>query len=180
MGLELMPAHASNPAGFYEDVVALRLHRAMIGSWQQPFVRVGPELRKAYHAYFRERESYYDHNGLKDPRLCYLLPEALRHVDTRHTKIISVYRPIRAIVKSNVRWRTLLLDDALRVASEYDLQRATNLTHAEVMGIPVLDVAYNQLVSDPARVIGVIAGFVGLDVTEEAVEFVDPQLRHYK
>jgi len=180
MGLELMPANDSNLRGFYEDMVAYRLHQQMIGPWERPLVRVTPELREQYHAYFRERESYYDHNGLKDPRLCYLLPETLQRVSPQNTKIITTYRSLRASAKSIAERQALSIEDALRVAGEYDLERARSLHEAEELGIPILDVLYNQLVSDPARVVGVIAGFVGMDVTEEAVEFIEPGLRHYR
>lgn len=89
-------------------------------------------------------------------------------------KVLWTRRPLGASESS---WRAMQdSNDHLFVIQRME-ERNTEAIQA--FAGPVLPVEFNDLIEHRAREVQRIADFAGLPVTPEAVEFVDPTLRHH-
>lgn len=46
--------------------------------------------------------------------------------------------------------------------------------------VPILDISFDELIENPIKAIKEISTFVGLEVNQSAIDFVNPSLRHFK
>jgi len=174
MGDDLWPPSIHNPKGYFEDKRITELHTAMMGGdWKNPdldhlFWNRDP---LGYIRLIREFEKH-PRWAMKDPRFCFLLPELKTHC--RSIKVIAVFRDPYQCANSLFRRGGHTLEEA----------RAISLRYLKAMMQNVPDdahwVYYNDLVECPELAVREIAEYLGVEVTQEAVDFVDKSLRHWR
>lgn len=106
MGDELLPAMAGvNDKGFFEDTEFLEMHIRMMGSHTDPRIEFvqdglpGQALLDRYADLVRKREAARPWWGVKDPKMCFLLPYLVRYLQTPY-KILFTRRPFHESVQS--------------------------------------------------------------------------------
>jgi len=181
MGYRLVGASKSNRKGHFEDIAFLNLHKKIVGGWKQPRVNFGP-VRRRYRRLIRARERVFSLWGFKDPRFCFVFPYFRQIVRARFL-MVSVHRDLEAAAFSMAA-RKSTSNPSIRVTMVQAEQIARRYEDAQAIALrlhkgPVLKVQYEQLVKKPAEQIAAIAKFVGLPVTEKAINFVDPRLKHF-
>jgi len=181
MGYRLVGASKSNRKGHFEDIEFLNLHKEIIGGWKRPCVDYEP-VRRRYVKLVRARERVFSLWGLKDPRLCYVFPHFKRAVRAR-LLVISIYRDLSAAAES-MAMRRSTSNPSIHVTKTQANKIARHYRDAQVVALrlhkgPVLSLQYEQLVKKPAEQVTAIAKFVGLPMTEKAINFVDPRLKHF-
>jgi len=155
MGYQMLGAHSSNPGGHFEDKEFLLINDAVIGHWENPRVEYGldekRELRDTYASLVERRNFDFQFWGMKDPRLCILLPIILPLLDD--PVILHIVRNYEASIKS-VRKRESWGDEkAKAVLDIYTVAKASTLKIAELAGVPVKTVQFEELVADPQATI---------------------------
>lgn len=93
MGYKFDQPNANNPRGYWEDVQFKDLHKAFLE---------GEDHEERYNRYIQDRKSTQDIWGMKDPRLCMMLPivtERLDKAEVNH-KIIECVRSPWEIAQS--------------------------------------------------------------------------------
>jgi len=173
MGQTLLGPSDGNPKGHYEDKVLLDLLDKAIGDWKKPTPDF-EQVRFRYSEAIREREKQMLW-GMKDPRLCYFLPDVLDAIHCQ-VKVVDVRRSTACVVAS------LMVRDGMSEQETHDLALEWLAAKKRALGHfvgQVHEVHYDDLVDQPQREVGRLAAFVGLPVNEQALAFVDPTLRHH-
>jgi hypothetical protein len=100
MGENLMPAAPGiNERGFFEDLEFVRLHEAMLeGRTGLAAPDPSPDLAAAYEELVASRRKRHLW-GVKDPRLCFLLPQLLSRVGSDYFVLVTE-RPFCDSVRS--------------------------------------------------------------------------------
>jgi hypothetical protein len=184
MGDKLIGKNRDNQKGHYEDVEFVALNKAAVGDWRRPLADFDP-VRKAYKQLIEKREKDHKLWGMKDPRLCFTLPHVLPLFKSK-ARIIYVMRPIKASAQSMVkRGSHPKSKEPIKVKNAQAVKIARAYRDAAEIALrlydgPVLRMAYDDLIDNPKKQVGLIADFVGLPVNDKALEFVDPALRHQK
>ncbi|HIP96544.1 MAG TPA: hypothetical protein EYH32_04935 [Anaerolineae bacterium] len=182
MGERLLGPGRGNERGHYEDAEFLALHERIIGDWHNP---PGPNTlseryasaRGEYERLVRVRNERYRLWGIKDPRLCILLPIVLPAFDGVELKIVSVHRLLSLSAASLSARDGLSYVDALKITIRYnDARHAVLRTVAD---LPICHIDYDRLVNSPWSNVVSLAQFVGVGPRAEAAAFVDPSLRHF-
>ena len=177
LGIDMNPTSGITPGNTHEDKELQLLHEEAIGHWTTP-VPDFERIRVRYTAAIRERE----HTplwGYKDPRLNFLLPDVLDIIDCE-VKIISVYRPMWCAAQSIVRANPgMALDEAHRITDAYHEARGNALRIASKQ-CDVYPLFYDDLVNRPQLQVATLAQFLDVEVEPEAINFIDPKLRHFK
>jgi len=170
MGDDLWPPSIHNPKGYFEDKRITELHTAMMGGdWKEPtFYGVTYTQMQEHHALLEEFAKH-EQWAIKDPRLCYLLPMLRGDV-----KVLAVLRDPYQCANSLFKRGGHTLEEARAISLRY--------LKAMMQNVPddALWVYYNDLVECSQVVVNDIADYLGVEVTQEAVEFVDKSLRHWK
>lgn len=162
------------PSRLYEDGEFYQLHQAMIGDWRDPKLQVHPHLFNKYAALIAKRNTH-DLWGLKDPRLCFTFPVLLPLLKNTDVRVIYISRPIKDIVRSiSVYPGVSGPEEADDIADRY-LKALAQTREIVPLEWPVMTLRYNTLVKDPRGQVGRVAKFVGVPVTEAAVELVIPR-----
>jgi hypothetical protein len=174
MGYRLVGASKSNRLGHFEDIAFLDLHKKIVGSWKRPCVKFDP-VRRA-------RERVFTLWGFKDPRFCLVFPHFRRIVKAR-LLVVSIHRDLEAAAFSMAARRSTS-NPSIHVTETQAKQIARRYHDAQIIALrlhrgPALAVHYEQLVEKPAKQVAAIAKFVGLPVTEKAINFIDPRLKHH-
>lgn len=129
--------------------------------------------------------------GIKDPRFSITLQAWVRHrvLDAGSLRIVSITRRTQDVVNS------VLAHDAVRQLCGSDLERARTMVeryssgaawHVTQLGVPALDVHYEDLVRNPEREVRRIASFLSIEDEgriSRAIELVGKRgalLRHYR
>jgi len=179
MGDDLLPPSPHNPKGYFEDRKFVELHDQIIGDWKDPQVNFEP-YREAYTALVRERERQHELWGIKDPRMCFIFSYFARIA--RGCRAISVCRDPRLCAESLFARGGHTLEEAAVISWNYwhaKYRQLDNFPCRTEQGRYTF-VDYEQLLADPEYVVREIAAFVGLEPTQEAIDFVDPTLRHHR
>jgi hypothetical protein len=113
--------------------------------------------------------------GVKSARLCYVLADFIAACPMP-VKVIRVVRPETEAVAS---WQARTEHDEQAAATV--IQNAQKVTEKALTdcGITPLVVSFAELANEPAREVKVIADFVGCAVTQEAFDFVTPDLKRF-
>ncbi|PIE39679.1 MAG: hypothetical protein CSA53_00320, partial [Gammaproteobacteria bacterium] len=152
---ELLPAQTDNPEGFYErlDVVACndQMLAARGGSWMQPPVvdafLQDDEVQKLKDVIAGLPESYV----LKDPRMMLTWPLWREHIT--EAVVVYLYREPLAVAHSLQRRHGFPLSYGLALWEYYNASALQTLA-----GSHVLYLAYEDIASDPERVLGRLIG----------------------
>jgi hypothetical protein len=182
MGERLLGPGRGNEKGHYEDVEFLHFHERIVGDWRNP--PQGEVLRERFAAardeygrLVRSREERYRLWGIKDPRLCILLPILLPAFDGVDIKIISVHRLLSISATSLAARDGLPYVDALKITIRYNDARHSILR--TLSDRPVHQIDYDRLVNAPWQNVVALAQFVGVEARARAALFIDPALRHF-
>jgi len=182
MGQGLLPSTQDNAKGSFEDA---RFHRFNLqfvgGDVMNPRpnpANMAPWGRSALLDLVTEMDRH-EIWGLKAPLICFTFRLVLPFLPNP-TYIIHTLRAREHIVDSVARVEGMgAVLEAARIVNRYE----TALLEARAIvppDWPQLYVAYDRLVEEPAEQVERIAAFVGLPVTKEAIDFVDPKLRHWR
>lgn len=172
MGGELLRPNQKNPAGYFEDTKLRKFcNRAFAKKSMEE--RKTPEEREGwFRRWARNRAGEGPIIGCKHPHLCMMLPEL--HHAWRDLKVIATERPVEDIVASlkHARWWSEKRDpEAMFRKRDEDLKR---------LGIPVLRVAFDDLLCDTSEVVDQIVDFIEHKPDESqramAIAHVQPEL----
>jgi len=190
MGGELLGPGPANPAGHFEDMEFFRLHQRILGEDNDPTAwrRPAPEcdaFRGEYAGLVARRNRAHDVWGVKDPRLCFLMPLLLA-AHGGGVQVVHVHRDPEQSARSLAAREGDLSDrEAGEIVWAY-YETARDSAALAVRRGPVLGVHVDFVVGDPRRAVAEIARFVrGVsdgeagDI-EAAVGFVEPALNHWK
>ena len=151
MGYKMLGAHPSNPAGHYEDKEFLLINDAVIGHWENPKVEFAKketeELRDTYSKLVERRDFDFQIWGMKDPRLCILLPVILPLL--RDPVILHVVRDYEASIRSICTREKWDAAKAKKVLDIYSEAKADALLDAELQFVPIRTVHFESLVAHP-------------------------------
>lgn len=180
MGDELMPAFHVNPKGFYEDMEFVRLHnRLMCGRDKDPredmILAQGGEAWRHYAAAIAARCGR-PVWGVKDPKLCFLLPKFVAFAPCL-VRVVAVARRFHDVVDSYSRlWGGGMgVDEARARVGRYLYQMGKSLD-ALPPTVPVLPLQYEDLCADPEVHARRLASFARVPYDPAAAAFVDPAL----
>jgi len=184
MGEELMPPDEWNPAGYFQDrefelILADGLGVFTFPPWSdvdslprsRKFNNCKKTLRQTATAIKNLADSREGLWGVKSNRLAYLLDAMPADM-----KVIRTFRPeVDSIASWAARARTTIEASTpiirnMNLAIDASLQKA-NIT-------PYI-ADYNAILSDPAAGVAGIASFVGLPVTQAAIDFVNADFRRF-
>jgi hypothetical protein len=183
MGSRFIGATQYNERGHWEDVAFVALHKRIVGGWKRPCVDFEP-VKPAYAKLIRSREKQHELWGFKDPRAVYVFPFFLRMVRAE-VKVVNVYRELEASANSMTHRKNPKKGSSLNVTYKQALGIARQYRDAHWLAMhycwqgPSLAVQYEALVHDPADQVKRIAGFVGVNWSQKAIDFVSPRLKHF-
>lgn len=175
MGEKLMPAdNRWNPAGFFQDEELENILHNDIGLWKFPdwttSKRKNPNLVK----YFKKRNKS-NLWGVKSNRLIYCLEEFLTAVSD-----VTIIRTQRDLSKSIQSWESLSGDGD---GHEYNpIRRMYNAIEKGFQELGVkedLIVNYDRLIEDPTETVASIAQICGVELNNDAINFINSNLRHF-
>lgn len=176
LGVDMNPTSGDQPGNTHEDLELQLLHEEALGHWTTP-VPDFERIRERYTRAIREREKK-TLWGYKDPRLNFLIPWVLRIIRC-NVKVVVVYRNTLCAARSIVRVTDIELEEAKRITAAYGEARLNAIRYI-AKRYYMYPLFYDDLVNRPKVQIPMLATFVGVTVTQEAVDFVDPDLRHFK
>jgi len=187
MGDQLLPPSAHNPKGYFEDKRFVTLHtKIMGGDWKFPNPDFMDNWWKYKDEYLSLVNEFSQHEvwGVKDPRLCYCLP--FLRVATRYKlKVIAIHRnPWSAAYSLNERGGHSF-EEALDISMGYLTAMMLNV---ETWGVvqKMLDrprayhINFEIWAAHPEASVANLAGWLGLEFKQEAADFLDPSLVHWR
>jgi hypothetical protein len=165
-----------NPKGYFEDREFLRLNERVIGrNWKNPQVVREKETLDDYREAIAKRLSM-PLWGMKDPRNCFTLPIIQELLPQgMDIKVVTVARPVPDIAGGLA--RRLPEEESWEIAVRYEIHRLRQFLFFKGKK---LWVNYNSLIDNTKEEVSRIANFIGVPITDAAVEIVDPTLRHRK
>lgn len=167
MGKEFDKPAKSNPKGYYEDTEFKRLYSMLVE---------GREVEGNIDVLIRLREAEFPLWGVKDPQLCLLLPKFAKLLKAHKvdTKVITTLRPKEDICDSLSRAMNGLVDESPKNFEPLvDYYLARKDAALSVYDGPVLEVGFEEIGTDSAGMVARIAEFVGVPVTQEALNHVE-------
>lgn len=196
LGSELLPPQPDNPKGFFEHAGIVALHDEVLGffqtTWDDPrSLPVGWDhdprlvpLRRRLKAILRESFSGAPLWGVKDPRLCRLIPfwiPVLQDLGVTPKALLVVRKPME--VSASLRRRGKMMPE-----------QATMLWLSHVLtaerdsrNLPRTIVLYEDLLRDWTCEIRRIAGTLGVDLfafsqelKDGVADFLEPELRIHR
>ena len=179
MGDDLLLPSPHNPKGYFEDREFVDIHNQIIGDWKDPQVDF-ESYRKEYTALIKKREEQHELWGVKDPRMCFVFSYFARIA--RGCRVISVCRDPRLCAESLFARGGHTLEEAIAISWNYwhaKYRQLDNFPCRSEQGQYTF-VDYERLLADPEHEVHKIARFVGLKPTQEAIDFIDPTLRHHR
>ncbi len=162
MGEKFDPPNTNNPRGFWEDVELKNFHKQILE---------GEDVGDSYRHLVYCRSTFLNTWGVKDPRLCMLLPVLISKLDdmgVKHKIIECVRSPwdiAESLAKSagdKINW--------LPYVQEHINQKQENLSRYEGSK---LSLTFDEIFKENA--LDLIAKFVGKEVTTEAREWMKDQ-----
>lgn len=160
MGKQFDKPATSNPTGYFEDLEFKRLY---------DMLSEGREVWGLIENLARIREVESSIWGVKDPQLCLLLDKFLPLIHTDH-RIISTVRSKEDICKSLAKAIVGQTPERFLPLVEKYLQHKE--THLANYTGDVLKVDFEELKSHKELQVTRIAEFVGLPVTQQAIDFI--------
>jgi hypothetical protein len=170
MGYDLLGAHGSNPVGHYEDKEFLLMQDTLIGKWTNPKTHFeGKELQEIQENYSKmieRRDKDFPIWGVKDPRLCIMLPyfwdmlsDPVLIEVTRHGVSSTNSLQLRE------RWT---FEQAWEAFSKYEEAKQSTIRKIVKKGIiPHFLIRFEDLVEKPNTWVGALADFAFADLSEE-------------
>jgi len=195
MGRELIGAQSDNPKGFYENRKVVKLNDklfAALGTWSGSALPLpGDHWDDASLRVLKEkavnivRSELGDETafGMKDPRLCRLLPFWLgvfREAGVEPCFVIVLRNPLE-VAGSMLARDGAAIERTLMVWAAYMLE-----AELHSRGLPRAFVAFDDLIENPGKVVGDISDILGIefplsyDVAKNDIDrFLDAELKHH-
>lgn len=175
MGKDFAPPAPLNPAGFYQDLEFETLCDEIFGLNFQPDFPypLDPESKAVLNlrTFIRSREAMGQDWGIKTRHSSYLLD--LFREECKSLQLVVTSRPRQDSIDSLANYLPL------SVASVAIDNAAKARDYALSLGLPSIQVDYDQLTTKPDIGVAAIAAFVGTPVTQVAVDWVDPSLNRF-
>lgn len=163
MGKEFDQPAKSNPKGYFEDVEFKKLYSKLAE---------GKEVEGSIKLLVKMRELEYPLWGVKDPQLCLLLHKFVSLISSGH-KLISTNRSAEAICNSLAKaMPDLLPKEPKSFMPLVDYYLARKDANLEIYKGEVLNIEFEKIQYDPKETVGKIAEFVGVPVTQAAIDHV--------
>jgi len=165
-----------NPKGYFEDREFLRLNDRLIGkNWKNPKIVKEKEVLDDYKETIGKKLTM-PLWGMKDPRNCFTFPIILELIPQgMQVIVVTVARPLPDIAGGLA--RRLPEEESWDIAVRYEINR---LRQWQAFKGKKLWVNYNSLIDNTKEEVSRIADFIGVPVTDAALEIIDPTLRHRK
>lgn len=157
MGKEFGPPSHANVKGYFEDLEFMRLFDQLAK---------GDQTEKLLENLIRIRELEYSLWGVKDPKLCLVLPKFLRLLKTE-PKIIAISRPKEDICASMANAIGYSEPKTYEPLVEHYLQNLHE-NFCDYDGKKI-EVSFYEIIDNPRRLVEYIAKFIGVPVTEAAL-----------
>ncbi len=163
MGDQFDPPESNNAQGFWEDLEFKNLHKQMLD---------GYNMDQQYIELVRKREQEHPIWGVKDPRLCLLLPNLIKSLSTQW-KILHVTRDEQEIETSMIKAAPVPMviprfRELFRLYQEWEQRWVEKYS-------PGLHVDFSEIISDPTGTVQRIADFAEVEVTPEALKVIIPR-----
>jgi hypothetical protein len=193
LGVDMGPCKGpdiANPAGYFEDVRFLGLHRAWsrryqtsrkqaqlkMPPWEPPLNETDLGRYARLIRVCEQRPCW----GVKDPEFCYYarhFASILRH----RILVISTIRNVHAAAASLGTVRGFSPLDCTMIIEEYARRQSETLHELATRGFPpALTIDYDEAIGNPEFIVKLIANYVDLPVTAAATAFISPELRRYR
>lgn len=190
MGTHLLAASVENPAGFFEDMSLLNLHKQMLDyCWHNP----GPPYVNALLPQYRQQIAQRAKQplwGIKDPRLCFLLPQLIpvfQEYDCDVQLVLPQRDPVEIVA-------SLLSPNfqpgegfvKTQTAAQHTCQRYLNARQMVLsqLKLPALPLDYAELIHQPQLQVQKLCEFLNIQPSaaalEAAVASVNPQLHRQR
>jgi hypothetical protein len=193
LGEKLIPAADDNQKGFFEDYEIVNLNEKILEHLkndhldievlhESDLLKIPVSFRDEAVSIINNRLEKYDLYGLKDPRICKLLPfwnEVFKALDIEVNYIISIRNP-KSVVDSLVYRNKISREKGYWSWITHTIN-AISCSHAN----PRILIDYDSVISSPKKQIHRIASVFNLKIENESVEiftkdFIDSKLRHSK
>jgi len=183
MGSYLMPPMAGvNDKGFFEDMQFVEAHIDLMQAHEDPKIEFQPtrQALENYRNLVRFKEKTHQLWGVKDPKLCFLLPILLDNLK-HEPRLVVTYRPFDRCVRSMMPlYGGMSLEHTSMLQARYLCSLSKNL--ADFKGQRV-DLAYDEMVDDTSSCLKRLANLIGIQLSDEqfqkADRFVSRELRHH-
>lgn len=188
MGAEEWEPQEFNPKGNIEDPAFRDAFQRALGNWRLPY-RQNPQAEGVQKLVdlVRLRDQTFDVWGVKSPYLCCLLMPLLQAA--AQPMLIGTQRNLDEVTASLVnREEDMPERVAADIVSDYwRMKKVKTITATNRLDVPMLSVPYESVLENPAGLVQKIAAFAFWEhpyeptdeQIEDAIEFVDPELRHY-
>jgi hypothetical protein len=179
MGERFPDPSPMNPRGFFEDQEIIELHRHFLdhGAFPETVILTDdPEKLAAYESFIRRREALGRTWGFKDRYTPFLFHLTLRFIQ-HDLRVIVTERPFHESIHSWATQRKCRIKEAQKVVA--DTLYARDLALSEFAG-PVLRVEYHELLTQPGYWVRLLAKFAGVELAQNAIDFIDPMLRRHR
>jgi len=171
MGDDLLPPSKHNPRGYFESYRIMQLHTAMMGGdiWY-PSIDVEP--------YLEEYENVVGDLGahgrwaVKDPRFCYLLPYLSQFYESAIIVIRSTVHSAESLFVRGGHTR----DETVELQAEHAIEMFRS---AREFPGDTFYLHYDSLVSNTEHIVEKLAEWLEVSLSREAIDAVDPSLRHH-
>lgn len=179
MGEKFPDADVWNPAGYFQDiefeVIVAEELRCQFPVWREVRDKDHTSGDTRIRNLAIKRRMAYDTWGVKSNRLVYFLDAFIEGAED--VSIITTERSLKTSIES---WQA-------RAACEKDIaaevirnmSEAIKLSLALCKKEPILEINYDDLIQNPKLWVEQIAGVTNLPVTEEAIRWVNSDLRRY-
>lgn len=169
-----MDADQWNPVGYFQDAPLENLQQEIFQTFAPDKL---PELTEKQTetlvGIIKEREALGVDWGSKTSRMAYLLPRFLEHCSSDVKLICTSRVKSESVASWSSRQRLTEAESQVHIDKAADA-----VSVAKTFGLPVLNVAFDDLLND-ADVVPRIAEYCGRRVTEAAANHVDAGLRHF-
>lgn len=181
MGEHLRPPSSDNPKGYVEDLDFASIHSVLLGAEDglNPYGILPPD-RQAWLSYanlIRNKECQVSW-GLKDPKLCFLLPYFATRLES-NLKVIVVQRRFHSVVKSWMKTNPGSTASQAILALGHYQKALCESVEAMPPAVPVMRVRYERLCRCADDETAAISRFTERLYRSAAARFVDPSLDHH-
>lgn len=176
LGTKLLESSFANPTGHYEDVAFLDLHERILhgakGDWDSPptedrlkesFERLESDVDTLLEQRNRCSASW----GWKEPRTSLLLPFYFRKLP--HLRLIYCQRDPEEVAQSISARNAISIRYARKLVRCYEERIQAFLK--DNPNVSLLSVEYRKLIREPRAIASILAGHIGLSVTESDLDF---------
>lgn len=193
LGDHLLGSHPDNVKGFWEDIDIKELNQKMLESlgrtWHtvtwldsQLITRQLQNYRLEAKTLLNKKIANVNYFGLKDPRLCLLLPfwQPIFEVLGLDVKYIFIFRHPLSVAESLVKRNDIFLDKALYLWLLYNLSALSAVRKKNVLFIN-----YDEFLQSPRNSLDVMNKYIGTSCFDEqdfsafSSDYIDSSMRHH-